>query len=94
MYSNDMTAHRKSSASGPPKQADNQAAVLQIVTPMIAAAAPPLVGMVGLEIVSTTEGWDYSRCVIEFLEGLKNREADREGNAFSLLLFPPSNSSY
>jgi hypothetical protein len=52
------------------------------------------VGMVGLEIVSTTEGWDYSRCVIEFLEGLKNREADREGNAFSLLLFPPSNSSY
>jgi hypothetical protein len=38
---------------------------------------------------SPIEAWDHCRQAAEFLEGLKNREADQEGNTFlPLLLFP------
>jgi hypothetical protein len=42
-------------------------------------------GAIDSKVVSTAEAWDFSRCATEFLEGLKNREADQEGNPhFSL----------
>jgi hypothetical protein len=63
--------------------------ILQIATHAIAAAAPPPMGVIDSKVVSTTKAWDYSRCAIEFLEGLKNKEADREGNPFSPLLLQP-----
>jgi hypothetical protein len=93
LYSDHMIARRICSASGLLKQDDKQAVVLQIVTPMIAIAAPP-VGVIGSKVVSTAEAWDYSRRATKVLEGLKNRETDREGTPFSPLLLQPSNFSY
>jgi hypothetical protein len=81
-----MAARRKSLASGPPKQADKQATALQTATHVITTAAPPPVGVVSSKVISTAEAWNYSRRVTEFLKGLKNREANREGNPFSPLL--------
>jgi hypothetical protein len=89
-----MIARKKPLASGLPKQANKQAAILQIATPMIAAAPPPPIGVIGSKVVSTVEAWDYSWRTTEFLEGLKNREADQEGNPFSPLLLQPSDFSY
>jgi hypothetical protein len=89
-----LTARRKPSASGPPKQDDKQASVLQIATSVIAAAAHTLVGAIDSKVVSTAKAWDYSRRAAKFLEGLKNREADQEGNPFSPLLLQPSDFSY
>jgi hypothetical protein len=76
-------------ASRPPKVTDKQAATHQTVPPVIAAPTPPPMGVIGLMVLSTAEAWDSSQCVIEFLEGLKNREADREGISFSLCYFNP-----
>jgi hypothetical protein len=84
-----VTARRKPSASGPPKQVDTHAAVLQIATPVIAAPPPPT-GVFSSKVVSTAKSWDYSRRVTEFLERLKNREADREGYPF----FPFATSTF
>jgi hypothetical protein len=38
-----------------------------------------------LQWVGLADTWDSSRRVTEFLEGLKNREADQEGIPFSLV---------
>jgi hypothetical protein len=37
-------------------------------------------------VLSTTDTWDSSRHVTDFLEVLKNQEADREGTPFVPLL--------
>jgi hypothetical protein len=66
LHSDEVTAHRKPSASGLSKQADKQAVVLQIATLVIAAAAPP-VGVIGSKVVSIAEAWDYFRRVTKFL---------------------------
>jgi hypothetical protein len=85
-----MIDRRKPSAGGSSKQVDKQAATLQIPTPVIAVVAPPPVEAIGSKVVSTAEAWDYCRCVTEFLEGLKNRVANREGNPF----FPFNTSAF
>jgi hypothetical protein len=41
------------------------------------------VGMTGSTTLSVAEAWDYYRRTTEFIEGLKNREADQEGNPFT-----------
>jgi hypothetical protein len=41
-------------------------------------------GVISSTVLSTAEAWHSSRHVTEFLEGLKNREVDREGIPFSL----------
>jgi hypothetical protein len=44
-------------------------------------------GVIGLTVLSTAEVWDSSRCITEFPEGLRSREAYREGiHVFPLLL--------
>jgi hypothetical protein len=40
-------------------------------------------------IRSTVAALDSTRCIAEFLEGLKNAEADREGTHFSFYYFNP-----
>jgi hypothetical protein len=85
-----MIDRRKPSAGGSSKQVDKQAATLQIATPVITVVARPPVEVIGSKVVSTTEAWDYSRCATEFLEGLKNRVANREGNPF----FPFNTSAF
>jgi chromosome segregation ATPase len=45
------------------------------------------VGVTGSTTLSAAEAWHYCRQTVEFLEGLKNREADQEGNSFTPSLF-------
>jgi hypothetical protein len=78
-YSDIMAIHRRPSASSQPKLASKQVTVLKTVAPVAIAAAYSSVGGIGWTVLSTADAWDSSRCVSEFLEGLKNQEADREG---------------
>jgi hypothetical protein len=48
--------------------------------------APP-VGVTGSTTLPAAEAWNYCQRVAEILEGLKNREADQEGNPFTPSLF-------
>jgi hypothetical protein len=43
-------------------------------------------------VLSTADAWNSSQHVTEFLEGLKNREADREGIPFLPLLLQSSDT--
>jgi hypothetical protein len=81
-----MVVHRKSSASDRPKQDDKQVTILKTTITLIATAAPPPppMGVISSKVVSITEAWDYARWAAEFLEDLKNKEVDQEGNPFSL----------
>jgi hypothetical protein len=45
------------------------------------------VGVTGPTTLPVAEAWDYCRRATEILEGLKNREADQEGNPFTPSLF-------
>jgi hypothetical protein len=61
----------------------------QIAPPVITASIHPPTGVIGSTTLSPTEAWDHYRQAIEFMEGLKNREVDWEGNPFiPLPLFP------
>jgi hypothetical protein len=77
-----MVVRRKSSASGPPKSVAKQVTVIKNYTPMTATATASSVGGTGWTVLSTTDARNSSRLVTEFLEGLKNREANREGIPF------------
>jgi hypothetical protein len=48
--------------------------------------APP-VGVTGSTTLPAIEDWDYCWRAAEILEGLKNNEADQEGNPFTPSLF-------
>jgi Xaa-Pro aminopeptidase len=43
--------------------------------------------VIGSTTLSVVEAWDFCRWIAEFLEGLKNREADQKGNPFILHYF-------
>jgi hypothetical protein len=71
----DLTAiHRRPSASGPPKLATKLVTILKTAAPVAAAAVSSSEGGTGRTVLSTTDAWDSSRRVTDFLEGLKNRE--------------------
>jgi hypothetical protein len=55
-----MVVRRKSSVSGPLKQADKQVTVLQTATPMTTIVVPPPVGVISSKAVSISEAWDYA----------------------------------
>jgi hypothetical protein len=78
-HSNNLADCRKSSVSGPPKSANKQVTVLKTATPAAAAATSSSVRGTSWIVLSTTDTWNSSRSVIEFPEGFKNGEADREG---------------
>jgi hypothetical protein len=85
-YSDITSIHRRPSASGQPKPATKKVMVHKTIDPVAAAAAAASsMGGTGWTILSIADAWDSSRCVTEFLEGLRNREADREGIPFALL---------
>jgi hypothetical protein len=71
---------------GSSKKADNSATVHQPVPPVVAAPIPSSSEGNNWMVMSTANAWNSSRCVTEFLEGQKNREADREGTPFVPLL--------
>jgi hypothetical protein len=52
-----------------------------------ATPVAPFVGVVGSTVLSTAEAWDFCRWTPEFLEGLKNRVVDQQGNPFTPSLF-------
>jgi hypothetical protein len=83
LHSDDMTARRRSSARGPPKKDDKHVVVPQTITPVTATATPSPVVVIGSKVAYIVEAWDYAWHATEFLEGLKNGEANREGTPFS-----------
>jgi hypothetical protein len=83
-YSDITTTHRRPSASFQPKPATKLVTILKTAAHVAAATASSAAGS-GWTILSTADAWDSSRCVTEFLEGLKNMEADQEGIPFALL---------
>jgi hypothetical protein len=93
-YSDITAIHRRPLASSQLKLASKQVTVLKTAAPVAAAAASSSVGGTGWTILSIADAWDSSRHVTKFLEGLKNREADREGTPLvPLLLQSPWHSS-
>jgi hypothetical protein len=85
IHSNIMVVHRKTSVSGQPKPTSTQVTAHKATAVMAATAASSSAGGTGWTILSTADAWDSSWRVTEFLEGLKNREADQEGIPFALL---------
>jgi antirestriction protein ArdC len=45
------------------------------------------VGVTGSSALSVAEAWNFCQRAAEFLEGLKNKEADQQGNPFTPSLF-------
>jgi hypothetical protein len=81
MYSHDSSICRKPSSADPSKK------ITQLVPSSYATSIVPSAGVTGSTTLSAAEAWDYCRWTAEFLEGLKNREADQEGNPFTPSLF-------
>jgi hypothetical protein len=83
-----MAIHRRPSVSGPPKPATKLVTILKIAAHVVAAATAISSSEEGTcrTVLSTANAWDSSRRVTDFLEGLKNREDDREGTPFVPLL--------
>jgi hypothetical protein len=81
-----MDVRRKSSVSGPLKPADKQVTVLKTIRTMTTTAVPPPspVGVISSKTVSITDAYDYAQWAAEFLEELKNKKNDQEGNPFCL----------
>jgi hypothetical protein len=81
MYSNDLSVCRKPSSTDPSKK------ITKSATSSYATPVAPFAGVIGSTTLSATEAWDYCWRTAEFLEGLKNREANQEGNPFIPSLF-------
>jgi hypothetical protein len=83
----DITAiHSRPSASGPLKPATKLVTLLKTAAPVAVAAISSSEVGTGQAVLSTSNAWGSSLHVTDFLEGLKNREVDREGTPFVLLL--------
>jgi uncharacterized protein (UPF0261 family) len=83
-YSDITTIHRRPSVSGQLKLATKKVTILKTATHVVASAASSA-GGTGWTVLSTAGACDSSRCITEFLEGLKNRKADQEGIPYALI---------
>jgi hypothetical protein len=83
LNSHDSSDRRKPSTADPSKK------LAQRASSSHATLVAPSAGVTGFTTLSAAKAWDYCRRTTEFLYGLKNREADQEGNRFisSLFLF-------
>jgi hypothetical protein len=81
MYSNDSSVCRKPSSADPSKK------ITKPATSSYATPVTPSVGVTGSTTLSAAEVWDYCQWTAKFLDGLKNREVDQEGNPFTPSLF-------
>jgi hypothetical protein len=79
--SQDSSDHMK------PSTADLSKKLFQRASSSHATPVAPLVGVIDSITLSAAEVWDYCRRAAEILEGLKNREADQEGNHLLLHYF-------
>jgi hypothetical protein len=81
-----MAIQKRPAMRGPPKLATKLVTILNTAAPAISSSE----GDTGQTVLSTANAWDSSRCVTDFLEGLKNWEADQEGTlCVPLLLQSP-----
>jgi hypothetical protein len=81
LNSHDLSDHRKPSDTDPSKT------LAQPASSSHATLVAPPAGVTGSTTLPAAEAWDYCRRAAEILEGLKNREVDQEGNAFTPSLF-------
>jgi hypothetical protein len=81
LYSHDSSVHRKSSP------ADLSKKITQPAPSSYATPVTPSAGVTSSTTLSAAEACDFYRWTTEFLEGLKNREADQQGNPFTPSLF-------
>jgi hypothetical protein len=65
-----------------PSKKITQPAPFSYATPVASSA-----GVTGSTALSVAETWDFCRWTAEFLEGLKNKYADQQGNPFTPSLF-------
>jgi hypothetical protein len=80
LYVDHMTICRKSTKSESSKATEQQLAGKQTISTVdVASISPPVVGS-GLTIYSNAEARQSTRRVLQYLESLKNAEAEREGN--------------
>jgi hypothetical protein len=68
--------------SSPPKPADKQVTAPKTTAPVATTTTSSSAGGTGWTVLSTADTWDSSWRVTEFLEGLKNIEANWEGIPF------------
>jgi hypothetical protein len=81
LYSHDLSEHRKPSSADPLKK------IAQPAPSLYATPIAPSVGVTGSTTLSAAEAWDFCQWTAEFLEGVKNREADQKGYPFTPSLF-------
>jgi hypothetical protein len=81
LYSRDLSVHRKPSPADPPKR------VTQHAPSSYATLISPSTRVTGSTTLFAIEAWNFLWRTTEFLEGLKNREVDEQGNPFTPLLF-------
>jgi hypothetical protein len=65
------------------KHADQPLAVPHASSPVAAGSAPPPAGGTGSTIRSTIEAKDFALRIVDFLEGVKDVEANQEGTLSS-----------
>jgi hypothetical protein len=61
--------------------------ITQLAPSSYATLVTPSVGIAGSTALSAAEAWDFCRWTAKFLEGLKNRDTDQQGNPFTHSLF-------
>jgi hypothetical protein len=80
-YSYDSSTHRKPSPADPPKR------IIHPIPSSHATPVAPSVGVTDSSVLSAAEAWDFCRWTTKFLKGLKDKEADQQGNPFTPSLF-------
>jgi hypothetical protein len=81
LNSHDSSVRRKPSPDDPSKK------IAQPTPSSHATLVTPAAGVIGSTTMSATEAWDCCRQTAKFLEGLKKRKVNQEGNSFTPSLF-------
>jgi hypothetical protein len=70
-----------------PLSVDPSKKIVQPAPSSYATPVTPYVGVISSTALSAAKALDFCRRTAEFLEGLKNRDADQQGNPFTPSLF-------
>jgi hypothetical protein len=65
----------------------HQRKITQLAPSLYATSVAPSAGVTCSTALSAAEAWNFCRQTAEFLEGLKNRDANQQGNLFTPSLF-------
>jgi hypothetical protein len=64
-----------------------QRKITQLAPSLYATPVAPSAGVTGFTTLSAAEAWNFCQRTAEFLESLKNRDTDQQGNPFTTSLF-------